>query len=244
MNRDLGRRVMAASALAAGFLSGCVSYDPSMGDLPPSDARGGDTVGVSAPAALRDSTLEPGTLGTVRAAPVIGWAGPGGHPFEVALRTTDVESGHARRFGAITLGTSLRGDSPDLVQYPCTSCHLGRTVAMRDTRIGDAHQNIQPTHPALLTAACATCHSPDAVDMLALKTAERVGLDHSYRLCGQCHFGQAEAWAGGGHGKRLDGWQGRRVVMGCTDCHDPHRPGVAPRTPFRAPTIARDRGRP
>jgi hypothetical protein len=61
-------------------------------------------------------------------------------------------------------------------------------------------------------------------------------------LCAQCHFSQAAAWAGGGHGKRLDGWQGRRVVMGCADCHDPHKPGLEPRVPFRAPQLQRSRG--
>ncbi len=183
-------------------------------------------------------------LATVRAAGVEGWTGPGGHAFEVALRSRDLESGHARRFGTITLRTTLRGSTPDLVQYPCTSCHLGRTVAMKPGRIADAHQNIQPRHPELLGSVCSTCHSADAVDHLALRNAERLGLDHSYRLCAQCHSSQAEAWAGGAHGKRLDGWQGRRVVMGCTDCHDPHRPATVPRIPFRAPTIRRTGSQP
>lgn len=196
------------------------------------------------PPAARNDSLEPGMLGTVRAAPVEGWTGPGGRPFEVALRSRDLESGHARRFGTITLRTTLRGTTPDLVQWPCTSCHLGRTVTMTATRIPDAHQNIQPRHPELLRSACSTCHSPDAVDMLALRNGERVGLDQSYRICSQCHFAQANAWAGGGHGKRLDGWQGRRVVMGCTDCHDPHRPQTVPRIPFRPPTIERVRTTP
>ena len=52
-----------------------------------------------------------------------------------------------------------------------------------------------------------------------------------------------EAWAGGAHGKRLDGWQGRRVLMGCADCHDPHRPALETRIPFRAPQLQRARGR-
>jgi hypothetical protein len=185
----------------------------------------------------RNDSLEPGMLGTVRAAPVEGWTGPDGRPFEVALRSRDVESGHARRFGTITLRTTLRGATPDLVQWPCTSCHLGRTVTMTAKRIPDAHQNIQPRHPELLRSVCSTCHSPDAVDQLALRNGDRVGLDHSYRICAQCHFSQATSWAGGGHGKRLDGWQGRRVVMGCTDCHDPHRPRTVARIPFRPPTI-------
>jgi hypothetical protein len=196
------------------------------------------------PPAARNDSLEPGMLGTVRALPVEGWTGPGGRPFEVALRSRDVESGHARRFGTITLRTTLRGTTPDLVQWPCTSCHLGRTVTMTAKRIPDAHQNIQPKHPELLRSTCSTCHSPDAVDMLALRNGDRAGLDQSYRICSQCHFAQANAWAGGGHGKRLDGWQGRRVVMGCTDCHDPHRPQTVPRIPFRPPTIERVRSAP
>jgi len=53
---------------------------------------------------------------------------------------------------------------------------------------------------------------------------------------------QAEAWAGGGHGKRLDGWEGRRVVMACADCHDPHNPAVQTRIPFRAPQLERTGG--
>ena len=220
--------------MATWLLSGCVAAAPTPGD----------TRQPEAPRAIagRNDSLEPGTLGTVRGVLVEGWKGPGGRPFEVAIRTRDVESGHARRFGTITLRTTLRGPAPDLVQYPCTSCHLGRTVAMKDTRIGDAHQNIQPRHPALLGAVCSTCHSSDAVDSLALRTRERVGLDNSYRLCAQCHFKQADDWAAGAHGKRLDGWQGRRVVMGCTDCHDPHRPKPLPRIPFRAPTILRSGG--
>ena len=192
----------------------------------------------------RNDSLEPGMLGTVRAEPVEGWTGPDGRPFEVALRSRDVESGHARRFGTLTLRTTLRGTSPDLVQWPCTSCHLGRTVTMTAKRIPDAHQNIQPRHPELLRSVCSTCHSPDAVDMLALRNGDRVGLDHSYRICSQCHSSQATSWAGGGHGKRLDGWQGRRVVMGCTDCHDPHRPQTVARIPFRPPTIGRVREAP
>jgi hypothetical protein len=176
------------------------------------------------------------------AATVTGWEGPGERPFEVTLRTADPVSALARRFGTITLRTSLRARTPDLGQYPCTSCHLGRRMVLADERVADAHQNIKPIHPAQTGAACSTCHAPDNVELLALKSGERATLDHAYRLCAQCHFSQAEAWAGGGHGKRLDGWQGRRVVMGCADCHDPHKPTLEPRIPFRAPQLQRPRG--
>ena len=188
------------------------------------------------------TALAPGALTMLPAAPVTGWKGPGERPFEVTLRTADPVSALARRFGTITLRTSLRARTPDLGQYPCTSCHLGRRMVLADERVVDAHQNIKPIHPAQTGAACSTCHAPDNVELLALKSGERATLDHAYRLCAQCHFSQAEAWAGGGHGKRLDGWQGRRVVMGCGDCHDPHKPALEPRIPFRAPQLQRPRG--
>ena len=189
----------------------------------------------------RMATLEPGALATVRAAPVQRWTGPGNRPFEVALRSVARESGHSRMFGTITLPIILRTRGAALGQYPCTSCHLGRNVAMQNQRIADAHNNVQPVHPSQTGSVCSTCHAADNVELLVLRSGERATLDESYRLCGQCHFVEADAWAGGGHGKRLDGWEGRRVVMACTDCHDPHRPAAEPRIPFRAPEIERPR---
>lgn len=201
-------------------------------------------------AALEDSvrralnaTLEPGALATVAAEEVTLWTGAGGQPFSVTMRTADPSSALSRRFGTITMGTSLRARAADLGQYPCTACHLGQRIRMDDRRIGDAHQNIVADHPVQTGGVCSTCHAPDNVELLALKSGERATLDHTYRLCAQCHFAQADAWAGGAHGKRLDGWQGRRVIMGCADCHDPHSPGLTPRIPFRAPQIERTRGR-
>ena len=189
--------------------------------------------------ATRDSIarLQPGLLASVTAAPVQGWTGPGGSPFEVLLRTEVPSVGTTRPFGSIALRNAARERT--LGQYPCTSCHLGRAMVLRDDRIADAHENIEPLHPAQTGATCGTCHAPDNVELLNLKSGERATLDHTYRLCAQCHFAQAEAWAGGAHGKRLDGWQGRRVVMGCADCHDPHRPAIGSRLPFRAPQLER-----
>jgi formate-dependent nitrite reductase cytochrome c552 subunit len=113
---------------------------------------------------------------------------------------------------------------------------------MAQERIADAHQNVQPLHPKQTGALCSSCHAADNVELLALEKGERVTLDESYRLCAQCHFAQVDAWAAGTHGKRLDGWQGRRVVMGCADCHDPHKPAIEARIPFRAPQIQRTGG--
>lgn len=187
----------------------------------------------------RHADLLPGMLSTVASAPVVGFTGPGGAPFEVTLRTREQRDGHTRPFGNVARPITLRARARDLAQAPCTSCHFGRTVVMRDARIADAHANIQPVHPARVGAVCSNCHAADDVQRLAMRSGERPTLDHAYRLCAQCHFSQADAWAAGGHGKRLDGWEGRRVVMGCADCHDPHRPTTEQRTPFRAPRIER-----
>lgn len=225
--------------LAVAFMtSGCRERRAGLRDAPPT---GADTLRSRAQlaTALRNATRQPGALVTIPAAPVERWAGPGHPPFEVATRTNEEEAGHARRFGSITLQTALR--ARPLGQYPCTSCHLGRKVVMAEKRIADAHQNVQPVHPKQTGALCSTCHAAGNVELLALETGERVTLDESYRLCAECHFAQVDAWADGAHGKRLDGWQGRRVVMACPDCHDPHQPAVQPRIPFRAPRIERTR---
>jgi hypothetical protein len=218
--------------------SGCQERTHLRSDqLPPASSR----ATVDSATAARNATLEPGALATVRAAPVERWKGPGDRPFEVALRSAAPEAGHSRMFGTITLPIALRRRGAEISQYPCTSCHQGRKVVMANKRISDAHNNIKPVHPDQTGAVCSTCHSSDDVELLALKGGQRATLDDSYRLCAQCHFEQAKAWAGGGHGKRLDGWQGRRVVMACTDCHDPHKPATQPRIPFRAPQIERTR---
>ena len=227
----------ALAALCAGAAltaSSCPARDD-----PREERVGGPRMEPGQVATARDPTPPPGTLATVPAAPVEDWTGPGGRPFDVATRTNEYEAGHPRTFGSIVLPTALRPRA--LGQYPCTSCHLGRKIVMADTRIGDAHQNVEAVHPEQTGAVCSTCHASDNVELLPLKGGARAPLDQSYRLCAQCHFPQVNAWANGGHGKRLDGWQGRRVVMGCGDCHDPHRPALEPRIPFRAPQIERDR---
>lgn len=232
-----------ASGLATGLAvliltTGCrEGHQVRWDQLPP----GTVVVAVDSATAARNAAREPGALETVTADAVVGWTGPGGRPFEVARRTGGSEGGHARRFGTITLPIALRVGRPGLTQYPCTSCHAGSKVTMAARRTPDAHHDIQPVHPDTSGGVCATCHAPEDASLLVLLGGRRAPLDQSYRLCAQCHFAQADAWAGGGHGKRLDGWQGRRVVMACTDCHDPHRPATEQRIPFRAPELEKAR---
>ncbi len=165
------------------------------------------------PASFENPGGGPAGLAVLRATEAVGYAGPEGEHFEVRRRT------------------------PDMDLFPCSSCHTETVTA--GERGTEEHADIQPVHPSELAERCEACHAPVDPAELALQNGQTASLDQAYRLCAQCHFAQADAWAGGAHGKRLVGWRGRRVVMSCTECHDPHAPAFGPRIPFRGPNIPR-----
>jgi hypothetical protein len=185
----------------------------------------------------------PSALKSVAIEPVQGeWRGPGGHGFHVAIRTRSEAGYRYRQFGRAVFDLTLRLDESEVSQEPCTSCHQGQG-RVRGRVEGEAegvHQNVQPTHPDQAGAQCLTCHDAEDVSRLRLERGETVSIDHAYRLCAQCHFPQVESWAYGAHGKRLVGWRGRRVVMGCADCHDPHRPATELRLPMAGLSLGGD----
>jgi hypothetical protein len=188
------------------------------------------------------STAEPAGRVPVPSAVAFGRLGAGGDSFAVSLRTPQTAAGHSRRIGREIFPITLRLRTPQLGQYPCTSCHVGGDLVVTPERIADAHQDIQPVHPAETGATCGTCHTANDVELLVLLSGERVPLDQAYRMCAQCHAPQVRDWEGGAHGKRLDGWRGERVVMNCADCHDPHRPAVEARIPYPGARLPARRG--
>jgi hypothetical protein len=116
-------------------------------------------------------------------------------------------------------------------RFKCSQCHNNKRVnQVKAAEI--AHGEIILKHGAEdKPLSCYTCHKKDARDFLVTEAGTEIDMDHSYQMCGQCHFRQKKDWAGGAHGKRIAHWAGQRVVKNCTSCHDPHSPHFEKRWP-------------
>jgi formate-dependent nitrite reductase cytochrome c552 subunit len=120
----------------------------------------------------------------------------------------------------------------DLIErFRCSQCHNNKDVTI--ARAAEmAHGDIVLDHGGKeKPLSCFTCHKEDERDFLMTEAGSKIDMDHSYQMCGQCHFRQKEDWVGGAHGKRISYWAGRRVVQNCTSCHDPHSPLFKKRWP-------------
>ena len=125
--------------------------------------------------------------------------------------------------------TETRKDKVE--RFKCSECHNNKKVTI--ARAAEmAHGVIVLVHGSEeKPLSCFTCHKEDERDFLEPEQSVKVDMDHSYQLCGQCHFRQKKDWVGGAHGKRLSYWAGKRVVKNCTSCHDPHSPLFKKRWP-------------
>ena len=119
----------------------------------------------------------------------------------------------------------------EIERYRCSSCHTGKEVRGKNA-LTLTHGNVVVNHGQEGNAlACIDCHHPEDRESLEDKKGRKIDFDHSYQLCGQCHFRQKRDWLGGAHGKRVSNWAGDRVVYSCTTCHNPHSPRFAKRFP-------------
>jgi len=139
---------------------------------------------------------------------------------------------------AVLVKTRYRGGSfwtqsrKDKIQrFKCSQCHNNKKVEI--PRAAEmAHGDITLSHGGKTKPLnCFTCHIKDERDFLVVEKNTKVDMDHSYQLCGQCHFRQKIDWIGGAHGKRLSHWTGNRIITNCTACHDPHSPRFEKRWP-------------
>lgn len=116
-------------------------------------------------------------------------------------------------------------------RYPCSSCHTKKIPQARDGAL-ITHGDISINHgKGVNELACIECHDRQDRNFLVDKQGLKIDFDHSYKLCGQCHFRPKRDWLGGAHGKRVTYWAGERVVRNCTSCHDPHSPAFKTKMP-------------
>jgi hypothetical protein len=115
-------------------------------------------------------------------------------------------------------------------RYKCSSCHTGVPVLARNG-LELTHGDVILEHGKNNQLSCVDCHHEEDRDFLEDKKGNKIDYNHSYKLCGQCHFRQKSDWLGGAHGKRVTNWAGERVVFNCTSCHSPHSPRFEKRFP-------------
>lgn len=126
--------------------------------------------------------------------------------------------------------TETRKDKME--RFRCSQCHNNEKDITINGAARMAHGDIVLVHGGKeKPLSCYTCHDKAERDFLVTETGVKIDMDHSYQMCGQCHFRQKKDWAGGAHGKRVDYWAGERVVQNCTACHDPHSPLFKKRFP-------------
>ena len=125
--------------------------------------------------------------------------------------------------------TETRKDK--MQRFKCSQCHNNKPVRV-EKAAEIAHGEIVLNHGSeARPLSCYTCHKKDERDFLVTEQGTKIDMDHSYQMCGQCHFRQKKDWVGGAHGKRISYWAGQRVVKNCASCHDPHSPRFKKRWP-------------
>jgi hypothetical protein len=126
--------------------------------------------------------------------------------------------------------TETRKDQ--ISRFKCSQCHNNKKEVTVTNASEMAHGAIALDHGGKeKPLSCFTCHSEENRDVLVTEAGIKIDMDHSYQMCGQCHFRQKKDWVGGAHGKRVTYWAGTRVVKSCTSCHDPHMPLFKKRWP-------------
>jgi len=144
--------------------------------------------------------------------------------------------------------------------FPCTKCHDNQFVDRRVRELQDEHTNLTYEHGGGRFWCYDACHKGTDIDSLVSLRGRRIPYDESYKVCGQCHFQRLD-WFFGGHGKRQGAWEdqrqipvtadelkvedrsqigrwaGERVILNCTECHNPHSPSIKPFEPSPTPPV-------
>lgn len=123
--------------------------------------------------------------------------------------------------------------------FPCSDCHSELLPDIQRRELVEMHDDIVFDHDSE-NRWCLACHDTNQRDSLILAGGQRLGLNESYKLCGQCHGPKYRDWKLGIHGKRTGEWNGEKQYHLCVHCHDPHSPkikGMKPMPPPRKPEL-------
>ena len=144
--------------------------------------------------------------------------------------------------------------------FPCTKCHDNKFVDGRVRDLREEHTNLTFEHGGGRFWCYDACHKGTDIDNLVSIRGSRIAYDESYKLCGQCHYQRLD-WFFGGNGKRQGAWEdqrkipvtadelkvedrdqigrwgGERVILNCTECHNPHSPSIKAFEPSPAPKV-------
>ena len=133
---------------------------------------------------------------------------------------------------------SVRPRRDDLYFYPCADCHefMDSNNEIRELEVEDGHPgHIEHGEGRIW---CLSCHARESnYNTLQDLLGGGIDLDQGYQVCAGCHGEHYRDWSHGAHGKRLANWRGERVIFSCVECHNPHRPSIAPRPPEPPPPI-------
>ena len=140
--------------------------------------------------------------------------------------------------GTPRIDTSILDQLGRQVSVSCGSCHSNTTPNLALNRAEDLtefHTGLHYHHGSL---SCMSCHNADNYNLLRLADGRALAYERVMTLCSQCHAPQARDYARGAHGGMTGYWdrsRGPQVRKSCTDCHDPHAPGIPAMLPTFKP---------
>lgn len=151
---------------------------------------------------------------------------------------TEIESVHTLTMKTVEAKETYQGGTfrvlarkDEIKRFRCSACHSDKKVLIKNGALY-THSDIVINHgKGNLKLDCIQCHDEKNRDVLSDAAGIKIDFDHSYQLCGQCHFRQKRDWLGGAHGKREAYWAGERIVNNCTSCHNPHSPAFEVKMP-------------
>jgi hypothetical protein len=147
----------------------------------------------------------------------------------------EIDPGQAGQLYPEAPGFTLQPRNAKLKFEDCSRCHEEGDTDPEPRRLKTRH--VREIDHGGNRFWCLTCHDGGNMDYLRTSGNEKIDFDQSYLICGSCHADRQKDWYFGGHGKRVSGWQDERVILVCTECHDPHKPAVEPRPPKPPPPV-------